>query len=379
MEVSGGASPSDKPMGDPNRRDRVRRRLAWAALALLAGIAGVVGVMFALPASTPAIRDATGAVVPGSIASVESVQLNGVQQWLVIRGRSQANPVLLYLHGGPGTPETAPLTHYDGALEADFTVVCWDQRGAGKSYPAGQAAPDAVTVGELLADTHSLTTYLRERFHQDRIYLAAHSFATILAMRAVQRWPDDYRALISIEQTSDAVHEEQAMHAWVLDQARRDANDQALRDLVGLTPGSLLISEREVRLKWIEHYGGGVIHKPGGLDELTRVVLFSPEYTVAEKLSYQAGVDFTLSHLFPDGKVPASDLRTEIPSVDVPVYFVEGRYDELVPLAVAKAYYEVLDAPHKEFVVFEHSAHSPPFEEPEAFCSFMHRVLVETT
>ena len=119
------------------------------------------------------------------------------------------------------------------------------------------------------------------------------------------------------------------------------------------------------------------IHASGGLDELTRVVLLSPEYSVSEKLSFESGVEFTLRHLFPEGRVPATDLRTEIPSVGVPVYVVAGRYDELVPLAVAYTYYDALAAPRKEFVVFEHSAHSPPFEEPQAFCAFMHRILVE--
>jgi pimeloyl-ACP methyl ester carboxylesterase len=331
-----------------------------------------------MPASTPAIRDESGAVVPNSIASVESIELNGVTQSLVIRGRDQSYPVLLYLHGGPGTPETAPLITYDGALEDDFVVVSWDQRGAGKSYPAGLADPSAVTPARLLADTHALTTYLKQRFGQERIYLVGHSWATVLAMRAVQAWPNDYAALVSIEQTSDAVREERTMHAWVLDQAQRDGNQDAIRELTALNPGSLSISERLVRLKWIEHYGGGVIHRPGGLDELTWVVIRSPEYTVPEKLSYQQATEFTLDHLFPDGKVPAIDLKTEIPAVDVPVWFVEGRFDELVPMSVAHDYFDALRAPSKEFVVFESSAHSPPFEEPGRFCNLMREVLNRT-
>lgn len=350
----------------------LRRPATRLALVLLAALVAAGAVISAMPGWTPAIRDANGGVSPRSVAAVESIELNGVQQWLVIRGRDRSRPVLLYLHGGPGTPETALLREYDRELENDFVVVSWDQRGAGKSYPAGLANPATLTPGQLLADTHALTAYLKRRFAHDRIYLVAHSWATVIGMRAVKEAPGDYYALVSVEQTSDALREEIAMHTWVLDQARRDGNSQAVDELTRLAPGSLSIKEREVRLKWIERYGGGVIHRPGGLDELTWVVLRAPEYTIVEKLNYQRAARFTLAHLFPDGRVPAIDLMTEIPSVDVPVHFVEGRFDRLVPMDIARDYYDALRAPYKEFVVFESSAHSPPFEEPDRF----HRMML---
>lgn len=161
--------------------------------------------------------------------------------------------------------------------------------------------------------------YLKLRFDQDRIYLAAHSWATVLGMRAVKDSPDNYYALVSIEQASAAVREEITMHQWVLEQALHDDNQAAIQDLTAFAAGSLSIKERLVRLKWIEHYGGGVMHRPGGLDDLTWAVLRSPEYTLRDKLNYQQSTEFTLAHLFPDGKVPAIDLFSEIPAVDVPV------------------------------------------------------------
>jgi pimeloyl-ACP methyl ester carboxylesterase len=128
-----------------------------------------------------------------------------------------------------------------------------------------------------------------------------------------------------------------------------------------VTPAQLLadihtrlgISQRRVRLKWIEHYCGGVIHRPGGLGELARVVLRAPEYTIAEKLTYRQATEFTLARLFPDGRVPPIDLITEIPSIHVPVHFIQGHFDQLVPMKVAHDYYEALSAPYKDFVVFE--------------------------
>jgi len=324
-----------------------------------------------MPAWTPPIRGDGGAVLAGSIAAVESIRLNGVEQWLVLRGHDQANPVLLFLHGGPGTPETAPLIAYDRALEADFIVVSWDQRGAGKSYPGGLVDPAAITPAQLLEDTHALTAYLKARFAQQQIYLVAHSWGTILAIRAARESPADYAALVSIAQTSDALREEVSMHVWALEQARRAGDRRAIRELRGLNPGCRSIAERAVRVRWIERFGGGVMHRSGGLAELTRTIIRSPEYTLREKLTYRRATAFTLAHLFPDGMVPAIDLAAEVPAVDVPVWFVHGRFDQLVPLAVAHDYCRTLRAPAKTFVVFDESAHSPPFEEPERFHQLM--------
>jgi hypothetical protein len=109
------------------------RPLAYVLVALT--VAGAVPVVASqLRAASPPITDGQGRAVPGSIAAVEQVRLGGVDQWIVIRGRSTANPVLLFLSGGPGGSEIGWLRHYNAALEDTFTVVVWEQRGAGKSF-----------------------------------------------------------------------------------------------------------------------------------------------------------------------------------------------------------------------------------------------------
>ena len=358
-----------------------RGRVATAALVVLLLFVAAIAGVFAMPASTAAIRDVSGAVAANSIASIESIELNGVQQWLVIRGRDRANPVLLYVHGGPGDPETAALVHYDQSLEDDFVVVSWEQRGAGKSYPARLANPAAVNAGQLLDDLHTLTGYLKRRFGQDRLYLVAHSWGTLLGIRAAQRYPSDYHALVSIEQTSNSAREEALMHEWVLEQARADGNQQAIRELSALSPlenGALPLADRVVRMKWVEYYGGGLMHASNPSQTLTLVVLASSEYTEWEKINYLRAEEFTLAQLFPDRNNLHTDLSTEIPTLDVPIYFVQGRYDHLVPMQVSRAYYESLRAPYKEYVVFENSAHSPIYEEPGRFHELMREVLANT-
>lgn len=340
----------------------------WLAVVVFVGL----GLSFALPAGTPPVRGGDGAPVAGSVATLEPVEVNGTPQWLLIRGRDETNPVLLFVHGGPGTPESVWLAHYNQALEDDFVVVSWEQRGAGKSYPAGCADPAAMTGEQLLADLHAVTAHLKQRFGQERIYLVGHSWGTLLAIRAAHRWPADYHALVSVAQTAHTAREEEAIHDWVVAQARRDGNHRALRRLERLGPaasGQLTLEDLSVRLRWVNHYGGGVMHRPGAMRELVGVLLRRPEYTTWEKLRYLRAEAFSLAHLYHE--LAGVDLFTEIPALEIPVVLVHGRHDHQVPMAVARDYFDALDAPDKTFVIFDQAAHSPLFEDPARF----HRVL----
>lgn len=337
--------------------------------------AAAVGLLLALPAGTPPIRGSDGAVVGGSVASLEEIEVHGTRQWLLLRGRDRTRPVLLFVHGGPGTPETAWLAHYNRALEDDFVVVSWEQRGAGKSYPAGRCDPDAMTLEQMIADLHAVTGHLKERFGQDRIYLVGHSWGTLLTVQAAQRWPDDYHALVNVAQVSHSVREEAAIHAWVSEQARADGNTRAIAELESLdipVEGRLALDDLSTRLRWVNHYGGGVMRRPGAFRELAWIVTRSRIYTALDKARYFRGEAFSLEHLYDE--LAAVDLFEQVPAIDVPIWFVHGAHDHQVPLSIARAYHDHLDAPHKRFVVFDDAAHSPLFEDPDRFHRLLHTV-----
>jgi pimeloyl-ACP methyl ester carboxylesterase len=154
-------------------------------------------------ATTPPITDADGNAVPGSIASLESIELNGSQQWVTIRGHSTDKPVLLFLAGGPGGSELVMTRRYLGDLEQHFVVVNWDQPGTGKSYGAADIA--TLTPEQFLADAHELTLYLRERFAEEKIYVLGESWGSILGIWLVQQDPDLFHAFISTGQMVDPV------------------------------------------------------------------------------------------------------------------------------------------------------------------------------
>src|SRR5262245_30040063 len=112
--------------------------------------------------STQPFRTPTGQIVPGSIAEIGYQRLGGIDQWVMIRGESSSNPPLILLHGGPGFSETRFFRRFNAPLENTFTVVYWDQRGAGKSYDRSLPR-DSMTVAQFMLDLDELVDLVRTR------------------------------------------------------------------------------------------------------------------------------------------------------------------------------------------------------------------------
>lgn len=168
--------------------------------AVLAGI-GLLAftALLARPASTDPIVDADGNRVAGSIAELATVDINGHDLTMLIRGHSVDNPVLLFLAGGPGGSEMGSMRRHLPELEEHFVVVTWDQRGTGHAYD--QLDPtDTLTLDGAIDDTLTVTQYLRDRFDQDTIYLLGQSWGTTLGVLAIQQQPDLYTAFIGTGQ-----------------------------------------------------------------------------------------------------------------------------------------------------------------------------------
>ena len=191
----------------------------------MAGVGLIVFVaLLARPASTDPIVDADGDEIPGSIAELTTVDVNGHDLHLMIRGHSVDNPVLLFLAGGPGGTELGAMRRHLPELEEHVTVVTWDQRGAGKSYDELDPT-DTLTLDGAVDDTIVVTNYLRDRFGQDQIYLAGQSWGTTLGVLAVQEQPELYTAYIGTGQmvsqlATDTIYYNDAI-AWARSQRRR--------------------------------------------------------------------------------------------------------------------------------------------------------------
>lgn len=320
---------------------------------------------------TPAVN------TPHGIATLEEVSLGGVGQWILIRGRDVNNPMLLFVHGGPGTPEMLFNHAYGAGLEDHFVVVHWDQRGAGKSMHAGIPAA-SMTVDQFVSDSHELTLLLKERFGRDKIYLLGHSWGSLLGVLTVSRHPGDYYAYVGVGQVVDMRRNEEISYRFVLDRAREQGDQRAIRRLEKIGPppydgiGELVVQRRYLQSS------GGAVYDPEKFKEIMAAGMHAPEYTALDLVKFAYGGFFSTSNMWDE--ITGCDLIEQAPRIEVPVYFFEGRHDYNTPWELVEEYYRKLDAPRgKSLIWFGNSAHSPNLEEPELFARMMaERVLAET-
>jgi pimeloyl-ACP methyl ester carboxylesterase len=329
---------------------------------------------FLLPVGTPAIRPAGKAGPAKSIAVLEQLTIGGCGQWVLERSENTDNPVILFLHGGPGTSQLTSNRRNTKRLEKFFTVVNWDQRGAGKSY-AAIADSNRMNIERFIQDTRELTLYLRKKFNQERIVLAGHSWGSALGALTVARYPELYHCYVGFGQVANMAEGELASYRWTLDQARQKRVRRAVRALEKMGPPpykgdwrASTISERS----WVARFGGEVYGNWfGAVGIVLGNVLFSREYNLADRVNVFRGVLGSMKLLWPE--LFKVDLFQSVPELKVPVFFLEGRHDHEVPAEIAARYFSMLKAPAKELIWFENAAHMVNSEEPELFC----RILVE--
>jgi len=313
------------------------------------------------------VKEAIALPALKGIDSLEEVKIGGVNQSVLFRGENVKNPVLLFLHGGPGMP-LMPFCHAIPSLEKRFTVVYWDQRGAGKSY-SPDAPADSMTVTQLVEDTHELAWFLRNRFNVPKIFLAGHSWGSLVGLLAAARYPEMFYAFAGIGQITDMAQSEALSYQFALKEAAARSNAAAAAELakIGPPPYDSFIAFLTQR-KWIEVFGGDFHNRPGIL-RLVELAFSSPYYSVTDFWRFFAGYYFSFKTL---GKeMFAADLFKTVPRLEIPVYFLEGAHDRAVPAELVERYAEALGARHKEILWFEDSGHWPHLEEPEKFVTVM--------
>jgi pimeloyl-ACP methyl ester carboxylesterase len=317
--------------------------------------------------TTPAFTDATGQPVAGSIAEFRAVTLGGLDQRLLVRGRSTRNPVLLVLHGGPGFPEFALFRQHNAALEDHFVVVQWEQRGAGRSFRESLTASD-LTIDHFRSDLHELVLYLKKEFGQEKIFLLGHSWGSILGVHYAHDHPENVAAYVGQGQVSWMVEGEDRSYDFVEREAKNRGDQDALETLarIGRPPYSVsdLIEQRQLVTRF-----GGALRTDATPFSLVWDMMSQPEFTwVDAYLSLRGSLVSLEAILDPLMQV---NLMVDANRFEVPVFFALGRYDQQVPSDLAAEYFARLEAPSKRLVWFEHSAHSPSLEEPELFNKMM--------
>jgi pimeloyl-ACP methyl ester carboxylesterase len=318
---------------------------------------------------TRPFKDSDGRVLPGSIASMETIRIGGIDQSIWFRGISTENPALILLHGGPGASESALFRHYDAALERHFLVVYWEQRGTGRSYHF-DIPSQSMTVAQFLRDLDEVVDLVRRRFHKKKVVLIGHSWGTVLGTIYAWQHPEKIAAYVGVAQVADVPEQRRLSYEFALSQARKRGDQEAIAELLPLGPQPHTVSALLTVGKWTERFGG-TFHADLSTGKLIWVALNTDEADLTDLVRFGLGNRFSLESL--EGEISGLRLDEHYLDFDVPVFFVLGRHDWHVPSVVAAAYFDELRAPYKRLVWFEASAHNPSFEEPDKF----DRVLVD--
>ena len=356
------------------RPSRIATVTGW----LLAALA-IVRPAFALDAAASAasaadwrtpvqkiLRDVRRIPSPPGIEETRAVRIGGIDQWISVRGKDRRNPILLFIHGGPASTEMPVSWLYQSGWEDYFTVVQWDQRGAGKTYVANEASRVEPTIAKerMVADGEELVAWLRANYGKQKIFVLGHSWGSIIGLELARRHPDWLHAYIGMGQMIYGRDNERLGYEWALNAARADHNAEAVKQLLALAPypradGSVSVDQIIVQRQWVIHYGGLTWGRPD-FDYAQDAAKFSPDYTRKE-LSPETGIGESLPRLLP--AMMAWDVRG-VTRLDCPVFIFAGRHDYETPSELAVAWLAALQAPRKGLVQFENSAHMMELEEP---------------
>jgi proline iminopeptidase len=348
----------------------------WAATLLLATGVTMFAVELAMPGRVAPVTDAAGRVVPGSVAAVERVRLGGVDQWVSIRGRNSANPVLLHLSGGPGSSDVGWVRRFNRALEERFTIAVWEQRGVGKSYGAIDPA-SALTLDRLVADGVELSRWLANRFGEQKIYLTGNSWGSTLGVLMVQRAPRLYYAYTGTGQMVSQRASDVALYQQILAYADR-TGDRALRkrfEAWGEPPYRDVMAYAAV----MEYYDRLEPYRRTPAFEAARGMsgFFPDEYGLMDTWNELRGFPDMAGLLYP--QLQNIDFRRTATRLDVPVYIMQGRHELTARAGPALEWFDRLQAPIKRMFWFEASGHNADAEEPARFNDLMvNTVLAET-
>lgn len=332
-------------------------RLAKGLGALLAAVLLAAGAWLLVPAGTPAIPGAH------AIAELRRVELGGFPQTVLLRGADRRNPVLLYVHGGPGSAQIPIARPVSAELEKHFVVVNWDQRGAGASCDGVDWS--TLSLERIVADTIELSETLGSELGGGRpIFLIGHSWGSLVGVLAVQRRPDLYAAYVGTGQLVHRDRQEQLSYDWVVEQARKAGNEEALAQLATIHPPYRSQAEFRLQRGWLGEYHGE-IHATRRAREVLPAAIFGREYTLATRIRYAGCFRRSLEALLEDRL--DVDLLTRIPRLEVPVFLFTGRHDHTTVSALVEEWSKRLEAPRVEMVWFEDAGHYLAIEAPEAF------------
>lgn len=275
-----------------------------------------------------AVLGATPAIATSGINESGFMKIGGIEQWIAIQGQDRANPVILYLHGGPGEAQSPFLNRFQ-AWERDFTVVNWDQRGAGKTYEKnGEAAMPAFNLERVVDDAIELAEYVRGKLGKQKLVLVGQSTGSLLGLKVAQRRPDLFYAYVGTAQFVSVLRNAE----W----------QEAQTDVPHTHDGS----EMKALHQW-------ALKAPPDVPYIDMMTQFTGplENQTPAGAKWSAGYSFEAHNI---GKeMAAFDAMRDVPELAVPYILIQGGDDRLTPAAVAKSYFDAVQSKGKAYAAID--------------------------
>jgi len=338
------------------------KRLALAVMLAVGGAAAIA----AQPDGREIIGDVSRIVAPNGVQETFKLRIGGIDQWVYTRGQDRNNPVLLFVHGGPASPSAPTMWLYQRPLEEYFTVVNYDQRGAGRTYLENEIEKVRPTlrIGQFVDDAVEMAQAISQRYGKRKVILVGHSWGTAVGMRAVLAHPELFHAYVGIGQVISMRDNEKVSFDFALAQARKENNQKAIQALESIAPypGDTPITRERIVTErtWAQHYGGLAAYR-GDFAYYFNAPLLPPEYDEAAVKAIDKGSLLTLERVLKEWLEVDFKPVTKFP---VPVVMFMGRHDYTTPSEPTAAWLSKVQAPYKQAVWFENSSHLVQFEEP---------------
>lgn len=341
--------------------------MAWIFLALATGIVALFLVGLLLGRKLSQHKTAAALKVRSEQGIVEErfVRIGSIEQWIGIRGENRDNPVLLIIHGGPGSSYSI-FTPLIRAWESHFTVVQWDQPGSGKTF--GRTGPERtgeLTMSRLIQDGIEVAEYARARLRKDKIILLASSLGTTFGLSMVRRHPDLFSAYVGTDQNVGMIRDREANHRAVVERLRALGLKKGVAALekIGPDPARWTAKEFTSTAKWTMK--SDPVSYRQIMKLLKHAIWFSPAHTFVDIKHFVSGMHFSTNRLLPE--IRGYDAWQQGAEFQVPFFIFQGENDVLTPPGPAKTFFDDVMAPVKNFSFIQHAGHFAAFTEPEQF------------
>ncbi|MEE0060878.1 MAG: alpha/beta fold hydrolase [Acutalibacteraceae bacterium] len=311
------------------------------------------------------------------------IDVNGIQQYIKIRGENTDNPVMIFIHGGPASPMGFVSAYYQKELEADLTIINYDQRGCGRTYYANGKSSDA-DVDMLISDLDGIVEYAKNRFGKDKVIIAGHSWGTVLGSIYIQKYPEKVDCYIGISQITNLYKNKinVAYEALKTDKIKGTEDERTLTELAKRMEKVSNYSDMSIDdLLQLVNLNAKYIKCNGEMSGMGQMWtgITSPYMNLDDIKWFMTQMD--MKKFFDDNKALMEyaffgfDISQLSESYEVPVYYIAGDSDYGVCQNDVKQYYDKITAPDKGFYMLKNTGHSPFMDNPQLYCNTIKEIL----